>query len=179
MITFKDISKLLNSHFKEIHFLLWITFITSKYFLSYFKNFVDIIFELMPKFLQLYFINIHIPKRMINDLYLSNLVLLSVPFLLMLAYALLTMLLPVIFDRTFIFTFINNFLELSATILLPCILLLHVLNIVINNNYHEPFFTLFKIKEFPLQIGQALSFAIGIIVISVNPDKDKPTKEIN
>lgn len=179
MITFKDLSKLFTSRFKEIHFLLWITFIISKYFLSYFKNTVDMIFQLMPKFLQQYFLNIHISKGMINKLYLSNLVLLFIPFLLWLAYALLVMLLPIIFDRTLVFTFISHFLELSTTILLPCILLLHLLNIVINNNYHEPFFTLFKTEDFPLRIGQALSFIIGLIVIYGNPDKYKPTKEIN
>lgn len=71
MSELKGISTLVFKNYPETNFILWFFAIISSFFTSRFKNFLNILFQLAPEFLQNYLRHIHISSTMLYELYLS------------------------------------------------------------------------------------------------------------
>jgi|UPI0002D7C03E hypothetical protein len=162
MNNLKDISTLVFKNYPEVNFILWSSVLTSAIFPNYFINFINVLFQLSPKFLQNYFLNIHIPQNVINDLYVSVLSVFVISFILYFFGDIIRVYIASIFSKKIshesnLTTFFEKFIILLSTSLLG----LHILNVVINIHPHSSFITLFGIKELPLVIGKTCSYVFG------------------
>ncbi|MBL3717283.1 hypothetical protein AALM99_02065 [Lactococcus muris] len=169
MSHFKDVSTLIFKNYPEVNFILWFAVATSTLFPNYFLNFMNVLFLLSPKFLQNYFLNIHIPNNLFHDLYLSLTSIFMLSFLLYFFGDIIRIYLSGLFFKDIsqesnMTAFFEKFIILLSLSLLG----LHILNVIINIYPRPNFITLFGIEEFPLIIGKTCSWVFGFYASQLN-----------
>lgn len=179
----KDISTLVFKNYPEINFIFWFVAIISGVFTSHFTNFLNILFQLAPEFLQNYLRHIHISSTMLDNLYIFMLTIFIFSFLLYFFGDSLRIFLASLFFKNIsqesnMTAFFEKFILLLSTSLLA----LHILTIAINlsspSNFFSFFYSLFEFgkKESLIALGKLCSYCIGFFASQLITVEEKQEK---